>query len=159
MPAPLPSALATTIVTMFELHGLEPSAIAADQELEEIVVKATLLQNSSKYRELCKSEENAEHEYVTKEETQEFVEAYKRIARYTEDDYIKERALKNLINMGLKVNEGLGVQDTRKLLKEFAGSGNILNLNMIIQQARAAKEKVTDKVNKVIEIQSEEIPA
>ena len=159
MPAPLPSALATTIVTMFELHNLGVEQIAADQDLEEIVVKATLLQNSAKYREECKSLENSEHEYVSKEETQEFVEAYKRIARYTEDDYIKERALKNLINMGLKVNEGLGVQDTRKLLKEFAGSGNILNLNMIIQQARSAKEKVMGKVDKVIEIQGEEIPA
>lgn len=152
-------ALATSLVTMYELHGLGVDVIASEQDLEPVVVKATLLQYSQKYREACKGEEKEDKEYVSPEETQEFIEAYKRIARFTEDDYIKERALKNLINLGLKVNDGLGVQDTRKLLKDLGGAGNILNLNMIIQQARADKMRIADRVEKVIEVKAEEIPA
>jgi len=154
-------ALATSIVTLFERENLSLDDIAAQFELEPVIVKGVLLQYSPKYKELERglSENDAEQlahdatREVSKEEMNEFLGAYKEIARYGESEFIRERALRNLINYGKKVTDGLGENDPRKLLKEVASGGNILNLNMIIQNAKAAKDKVRAEMDNILELE------
>jgi len=154
-------ALATTIVTLFERENLSLNDIAAQFEIEPVIVKGVLLQYSSKFKELERGLGENESEQlahdaqreISKEEMGEFLGAYKEIARYGESEFIRERALRNLINYGKKVTDGLGENDPRKLLKEVASGGNILNLNMIIQNAKAAKDKVRAEMDNILELE------
>jgi molybdopterin converting factor small subunit len=144
--------LSSSILEAFETLGLNVEQIAATQELEPVVVKSVLLQYSSKYREECgKKDEN--EEMVGKEEVKGYLAAYKMLA-HSDDDFLRERVLRNLINVGLKVTDGLGENNPRKLLQELGGAGNIIALNAALQKAKEAKERV---MKNTIDIESTEL--
>ena len=152
------NALTSSILEAFETLGLSIEEIAKTQELEEVVVKSVLLQYSEKYRSLVKNNESIkEEDLVTKEETRGYLNAYKMLSN-SDDDYLRERVLRNLINVGLKVTDGLGESNPRKLLQELNSTGNILALNDILQKARVAKEKAMEGLNKIIDIECNDIP-
>ncbi len=146
-----------SILQLFELHNLTPEQIAEQNELELLVVKSLLIQHSAKYREDEKKKED-EKPLVSEDELKEFMGAYKNIARYATCDHLKEKALKNLINVGLKVNDGLGVQDPRKLIKEMGVGNNVNILNLAIRKAREAKDLVKQDSKQIIDVQIEDSP-
>lgn len=133
------NALSSSILEAFETLGMSPEDIATTQGLEIVVVKSVLLQYSEKYKLAAKQADN--DEMVSKDEVKGYVAAYKMLA-YSEDDYLRERVLRNLINVGLKVTDGIGENNPRKLLQELGGAGNILALNEALQKAKAAKERI-----------------
>lgn len=149
------SALATTICALYEDNGLDVDTIAADQEVDKMLVISTLLNFSPKFRAEQAGADKEDQELVTKEELKEFVSDYKRIARYADDEGLRARCLQNLINLGAKVTDGLGANDPKKLLKQVGGAGNIYNLQMIINKAREAKAAVADRVADVLEAEVE----
>src|SRR5512138_2324777 len=105
------NALTSSILEAFETLGLSVEQIAESQNLEIVVVKSVLLQYSSKYKQ---QEGAAPEELVSKDEVKSYVAAYKMLA-YNEDDYLRERVLRNLINVGLKVTDGIGENNPRAL--------------------------------------------
>lgn len=145
------TAIAATIVQLFEIHSLSVEEIASEQELDPLAVKALLIQFSPLYKKSIEESEK-EEEFVSKEEIKEFVESYKSIARYSEEVYVKERALKNLINLGLKVTDGLGEQDPKALIKVLSNNTNILVLSQNLQAAREVRKKAKEGLSKIIDI-------
>jgi hypothetical protein len=165
------NSIATTVVSLYESEGLDIRTIAAAEGLEEITVKAVLLQHSAKYKaelkvldSLVKTgslptpgprddsrdevQDNPLLGLISREEITEFVGIYKEIARYSENDAVRERACKNLINLGADVTDGLGENNAKKLMKEAlkAGKGsiNILVLEQHLQAAKQAKQGVLE---------------
>lgn len=132
------NALSSSILEAFETLGMSVEDIASSQGLEPVIVKSVLLQYSEKYKGEIKTKEE---DLVSKDEVKGYVAAYKMLA-HSEDDYLRERVLRNLINVGLKVTDGIGENNPRKLLQELGGAGNILALNEALQKAKAAKERV-----------------
>lgn len=133
------NALASSILELYETHNLSIEAIAESRELEVVVVKSVLLQHSQKYKDAERN--GAEEELVNKDEVKQYVAAYKMLA-YNDDYYLRERVLRNLINVGLKVTDGLGENNPRKLLQELGGAGNIMALNEALRGAKEAKNRV-----------------
>ena len=149
------NALTSSILEAFETLGLSIEDIAQQQGLEEVVVKSVLLQYSDKYRKLETKKD--EEELVTKEETKGYLNAYKMLI-HSDDDYLRERTLRNLINIGLKVTDGLGENNPRKLLQELGSVGNVMALNEVLKSARAAKERAMEGLNKIIDVECNDIP-
>lgn len=148
--------LSSSILEAFETLGLSIEQIAAANELELVVVKSVLLQYSDKYRKEAGKKEN-EEDLVSSDEVKSYVAAYKMLV-HNDDDYLRERVLRNLINVGLKVTDGLGENNPRKLLEELGGAGNILALNNALQKAKAAKERVKKDMEKIIDITPSPVP-
>jgi hypothetical protein len=162
---PKQTALSISIVTLFEREGLEAAIIAEQLELDILVVKSVLQQYSSKYQELesgigdeSELEKHKGNKEISQQEMTCFMEAYKELARYGESEFLRERALRNLINYGKGVTDGLGESDMRKALKDIASGGNILNLNMVIQNAREAKKGAQKELENILDINAE-VPA
>lgn len=147
------SAQVTTICALYEDNGLTVEQIAEDQGFDKMLVISTLLNFSPKFRSEQSGAEKEDFELVTKAELKEFLTDYKQIARYADDESLRARCLKDLINVGLKVTDGLGENDPRKLLKQVGGTGNILNLQLVINKAREAKAAVMGNVEKIIELE------
>ena len=154
----------TELVALYENEGLTIEELVAATGYAETIILSVLLARSRKYREATKSldlklsspsvniDEDPEHplaKLISDDDLAEYMDAYKAIARNAGDDnlFIKEKVLKNLINLKTKVTDGLGENNPRKLLKE-AGQGN-LNINLLnvyLQGASKAKAKTLDKL-------------
>lgn len=147
------SAQATTICALYEDNGLSVDQISADQGIDKMLVLSTLLNFSPKFRDEQAGIDKEDFELVSMNELKEFLSDFKQIARFADDDNLRARCLKDLINVGLKVTDGLGEQDPRKLLKQVGGAGNILNLQLVINKAREAKALVQSNVDKIIELE------
>jgi hypothetical protein len=145
------NALSSSIIESFETLGLSVEEIAESQGLDVIIVKGVLLRHSDIYRKEEKKEDDLE--LVTRAEVKGYLNAYKMLI-HSEDDYLRERALRNLINVGLKVTDGIGESSPKKIIQELSGAGNILELNSLIQKAKAAKERALEGLNQIIDVES-----
>lgn len=82
------------VVCLYEEHEMPIEDLSIEFGVSPESIKAALLQGSSKYREQLK----ASKEMVSDAEDKLFVEAYKNLALTTDNVFVKERALRNLIN-------------------------------------------------------------
>ena len=138
------TAVQTAIISDYENNSATPEQIAESLELELSAVKATLLQYSSRFRDMLqirpeRSEVLKEQALgfakdepaFSKDELQEVLGAYKQLAMYSEHDHVRERALRNIIN------EAKGRNDVRKeRVVQNGGTINIVTLNNLIVEAR-----------------------
>lgn len=127
-------------------QGMTVVEISESLEVEQVLVKSVLL---SAGQELGDSEDSVEG-LVSKEEVKEFIEGYKSIARFAENEGIREKALKNLVNLGMNVTDGLGENNVREIMKNAGANCNILQLNAILVGAREAKKMAIENVKKMI---------
>ena len=130
--------LETTIVNLYEQENCTLEEICAAEDLDEISVKNVLLTHSKKYRA-----ESCEAELVSKGEVNDYIEAYKCL-RYSSEAHIQERVLRNLINFGLKVTDGMNANDPKKFAKimsEGMKGANVLALNNILKEIRETRKK------------------
>jgi hypothetical protein len=136
------SALVTSVVKMYDELGMSIDEICLEEKLENVVVISVLAQGSKKYREEMKGEiELGDEMEVSKDELKEYIESYKML-RYAEEDHIKERVLRNLINYQKKVTDGLGANDPKKMLgaiRDLNPMGKVLELNERLREMREAK--------------------
>ena len=125
----------TAIVSDYEQNGASPEQIAQDQDLDITAVKATLLQFSSKYRDTLQDKKSAlvEKEDVTEDEYSEILAAYKNLALYSDNDFLRERALRNLINE----RKGRNDPKVKEQVVKSGGTINVFTLNEYIVEARA----------------------
>lgn len=160
------------IVELFEQASLDAATIAAELQVSEAYVQSTLMQFSKRYRaeqRMVKTESAAattkvdfKHPYMEEAELKEFYAAYKNLALTTEDDTIKEKALRTLIDdaRGRKDAEMLKLEHE----KEQANKNQNINLgilNQMIEKARIQKDRLLEEKEKneknVIVIKSEEL--
>jgi len=143
------TALGMDVINL-DKQGLTTAEIAETLEIEEILVKSVLMSQGR-----GKDEEEVE-ELVSKDEVKEFIEGYKSIARFAENENVRERALKALINMGRGITDGLGENNVREIMKEAGANCNILQLNAVILSAREAKKMAIEGVKKMTMIEDTE---
>lgn len=122
------------IVTAFEELGMTPAEIAQDQELDEVSVKAILMQSSALYRKACKNEDSKEDTFnFSDEELVMANQVISNLARYSEDENMQFRAAKY-------------IRDDRKgrldVIKQQTGLNiNVIAFNEHMQKAIAAVER------------------
>lgn len=112
------SASIEQIKALFETNGLSPEQIAEIEQLNVMAVKALLLQNSAKYRELSK--EKPELDFNESDE-QLAIKTIRRIAEFSEEDGI---ALKAAMFMR---NDRKGRLDVKKGMGRLKLQVNVLN--------------------------------
>lgn len=149
------TAFNTAIVTAFEDCGLGAEEIAEQHGLELTAVRAVLIQCSSKYRKQIKKAEKAatsetlapaqnnedqKFELVADEEFDEIRQAYKDLAFTSENDAVREKSLRWLLN------EKKGRNDMVKSIKE-APQLSVNQFNFMLKEARenakASREETT----------------
>ncbi len=161
----LPNALTSSIIECYDIHGMTIDEICKVNEgMEAVIVKSVLLQYSEKYRNLVKllsdnesplakslPAQTQEELIVSKEELKSYINSYKSLI-HEDDAYLREKVLRNLINVGTKVTDGLGENKPSKLLDSLGGVGNIMALNSILQKAKEAKRAAMINVDKIIDV-------
>ena len=90
------NARTTRLLSLFENLGLSLDQIAAEESIPEAEVKAVLYQHSRQYRDSVDKEKSRED--ISDEEFQALLYTYKEIAMHAEDDSVREKALRFLIN-------------------------------------------------------------
>ena len=164
----LPNALTSSIIECYDIHGMTIDEICKVNEgMEAVIVKSVLLQYSEKYRNLVKllsdnesplakslPAQTQEELIVSKEELKSYINSYKSLI-HEDDAYLREKVLRNLINVGTKVTDGLGENKPSKLLDSLGGVGNIMALNSILQKAKEAKRAAMINVDKIIDVTPE----
>jgi hypothetical protein len=121
----------------YEMYGMSVDALADEHSLEPTAVKALLLRHSRKYKENLqeeKEQEGATEEDISRDEYKELIASYKELARFSDNEHIKERALRFLIE------EKKGRND-RRATKAMVGDieQNILIFNESIKKRRQIK--------------------
>jgi hypothetical protein len=125
------------IVTAYEVERMAPAEIAESFEMDELVIKAILLQNSSAYRKAVKSQSTLD---FTDEDTTEMMEIVKRLARYAEDEHLQARCAQYVI-------------DVKKGFKNAGAAASRLNVSVnLIQQ-------VNDQMKRALEAEARTIEA
>ena len=158
------------IITAYEVCGLSPEEIAAQEDLEVESVKAVLLQFSVQYRKsftavtavaIEKGEDvtlgapDPEPE-ITEVEYKAMWDAYKQLAMYSEVDSVRERALR------FALEEKKGRNSARiRALAGVSGNKNVLLLNQVLKKVKEYSSKPTNgetkpAIPKIIDIESVE---
>jgi len=149
------TALEQTILADWEQNKTPIEVIAADQDLEVEVIKSVLMRHSSQYREQNKSGDapspEKEQELLRKAEVEELEAAYKQLALYTDNEHIKERALRHLINdrkgrLDKRVGTGMSMVKNTKI--------NVMVLNETFKRNRQEKmlRQIKDLSGGVLEL-------
>jgi len=152
------TALENTIVTDWESNNTPIEVIAEFNDLESEVIKAVLLRHSKKYRDTQLKDGEAKSkaevdEDLRKEEVAELESAYKQLALYTDNEHIKERALRHLINdrkgrLDKKIGPGTNVVKNTKI--------NVMVLNDTIKRNRQNKvmKQIKDISGGILELEA-----
>jgi len=165
------------IITSYEVCGLSPEEIAAQEELEVESVKAVLLQFSVQYRKVVANSakrngkalavrnngeeiDDTEHEIaasldpepeITEAEYRSMWDAYKQIALYSEVDSVRERALR------FALEEKKGRNSARvRALAGVSGNKNVLLLNKVLRRVKELGNDNGDKpeLPKIIDVEA-----
>jgi hypothetical protein len=128
------------VVTLFEAEGLTPEQIATDRGYDVEFVITTLMQFSRVYKENMRSIEKNKAD-VTDEEYEELLTSYKNLAKYSDDEHLREKALRFLIN------EKKGRNNVQVNPEAKSVVNQILVFNQALEAARQAL-KPTEKVVK-----------
>mgnify|MGYP001567465887 CR=1 FL=1 len=131
----------TSIVTAYEVCKMSPEEIAEAEGLELETVKMALKQYSRAYVAGIK---NGKEDDVSDAEYTQLLGAYKQLALYSDSDFVRERALRQLIN------EKKGRNDNKKTSKSILRT-NILMVNEMIVQARSSSGRVN--LPKIIDVE------
>ena len=131
------NALDAGIKQQYEILGSSPSEIAVEMDIEEAAVKVSLYSHSSMYRKRLEGNEGQDlvgttkDEDITDDEYKEFLQAYKDLALNTDNDFLKERSLKFLLE-SKKAGIGASKLPTVK-------AGDVINIAVINGKIRDAK--------------------
>jgi hypothetical protein len=134
------------IVVAYEELGMTSSQIAADQELDEAVVKAVLLQSSEKYRK--ETQQKVEDGYTDTDLSKAF-DIVRNTAFYSEDEHLRYKAAESIID------EKKGRKDIVKQINNYP-TINALIFNVQLQKAQNAIKRATTKVIDVCPISSKQ---
>jgi hypothetical protein len=124
----------TQLVEMFEELGLEPEQIAQQTGFEVTSVKACLTQNSTKYREMVRTE---------------------KIEGFSDTDEEKAlQVMRNLLNSDdehIQLKAAKYVRDDKRgrldVMKEIQKSGvSVIVFNTTLQKAKQARERAKSKI-------------
>lgn len=163
------TAVNQTIVTAYEVCGLSPEEIAAQEDLEVESVKAVLLQFSMDYRKNTTAvavttikpsvEEDTEEPTtvdpepeISPEEYKTMWDAYKQLALYSEVDAVRERALR------FALEEKKGRNSARiRALAGASGNKNVLLLNQVLRKVKQingnSESKEKPALPKIIDVE------
>lgn len=148
----------TSIVSMYEEHNLTPEDIGRELDCSDASVKSVLAQWSSKYKEILRSQQkNA----LQGEGVDALIEEYEMLRHEAVDKpEVKEKILRNLINLKAKVTDGLGRDNQRELIKLKAKEekddttrGAISALNDFLR-----RQNVLTQGNRVIDVDPQPRP-
>ena len=132
------------IVSAYEVSGMSIPEIAAELELDELAVKAVLLQNSNVFRKECKK--NVELNY-NDDEAQEMKAIVLNLARYSEDERLQFRAAQYVLD------DKKGRLDNVQMSKNMVNVNvNVMTINSIIQKALAAEQRTIDKIKSAMPV-------
>ena len=129
------------IISAFEELDMSPEQIAEDQDLDLTAVKSTLMQFSSKYRQICKKNPESEFNF-SDDEAIRARQVIAQLAQYAEDESLKLRAAMFVLN------DKKGRLDAPKALTG-------LNINVI--QMNEHFKKAIEAVNKVKELSNSQV--
>lgn len=130
------------VVQLYETEGMTPEQIAEVMGIEVEVVKTLLLQTSMSFRAAVQKDNSL----VSEELLQDMFHAYIGLARGAESDAVREKATRHIINLGMKVNKGLGSTDAIvQTARQGGGNINIYMLNQQLQKARSVLAQVKQK--------------
>ncbi len=135
------------IRTQYET-GLGVDDIAGELGVEPAAVKSILLQCCEKYRKDTEDESGSPE--ISDTEYREFLEAYKHLARYGEDEHLRAKCLTRLLD------EKKGRLDARHSPRHQLPSGvnNIFLLNDAIVAGRKDRiQRRINEANKIVDIQ------
>lgn len=148
------TAVDNMLVVAYEVEGMSPEEISEVEELEVSVVKNTLMQHSSKYKQENKSvsqEENTSG--ISESEYQDILNGVKQIALYEEQSHTKLKASLYLIE------EYKGRNDARARGTSKSGAP-VVNINMgaalLNHHLRKAKE-VSARIRQELLIEDREM--
>ena len=138
------SGVERSIVALYE-NGLSVEQIASEESCDVMSVKSVLAQHCGAYRDTLKSAEKseiAEHEY------EEYLEQYKLLRFQDDNPVLRERVLRNLINLKKGVTDGLGANDPKKMAALLAqqnaqqmSNANVGILNNLLRAIRNERNK------------------
>lgn len=140
-------AIQTSIVSLFERYpDMSVEEIASDRNVSVDFVRATLMTKSEVFRNVHKAKE-AKKEFISESELHEFYDNYKALARYTENDAVKEKCLAKLID------DGRGRLDKKEEAKGANVTNNLNIITVMLERAKANKEIVLNPApqNELIE--------
>lgn len=139
------------IVTAFDTLGMLPEAISEEFNFDLISVKATLMQFSSKYRELMKEEPSLNYDV---DEQLEAKSAILSIMRNTEDEHLRAK-------LALKIrDDGKGRLDVvSNILNGGKIDINVFNIRLLEARAAKAKSKEISVESTVTTLSKQEVAA
>lgn len=120
-----------SVITAYETCDLSVEEIAEEFQLDPLAVRMTLRGYSQLYRMREKEGKETKPD-VDDEEYQQILTSYKQIALYSDNDAIREKACRRLMD------------EKKGRLDRNGGGGlkvNVGKINMIIQQTREARTK------------------
>lgn len=135
----------TAIKAGYEINGMTPSEIAEDRGLDLIAVKSALMQCSSKYRKDCGAEPADEDDLnFTNDELRE-------VNKIIFETAISAETSEGEIDWKTRLAAAIYVRDDKKGRKEVmrqmqGNTFNILDFNVQVQQARAMKDRMLNKL-------------
>jgi hypothetical protein len=121
-----------SIVTAYEVCNMTPEEISEAEGLELETVKMVLGQYSASFKMGVRE---GTVEDVSDSEYRQILGAYKQLALYSDSDFVRERAMRQLIN------EKKGRNDNKRSSKQILKT-NILLVNQMLVQARDQKGEV-----------------
>lgn len=117
----------TNIVTAYETLGLKPAEIATEFNMDELAVKATLMQFSGKFRADLRAGEDKSLDFGDTD-LEEANQTIVRLMRHSEDENLQFRAAKFIRN------------DKKGRLDIVKGIGNLnVNISLFNQHLKAAQ--------------------
>ena len=124
-----PSALDSQILALHNA-GCSEEEIAGEVNLDVVAVKYSLLRSSVDYR---KENNKIKQKNITDEEVSEFYESYKNLARGTENEYLKEKTLRWLIE------DAKGYHDNKRNILPLNGGVNLIVLNNSLKELKTRR--------------------
>jgi hypothetical protein len=137
------------IVECYETLDMSVSEIAADQSIDETVVKSVLLQCSQKYREETKLAIRSGH---TDEDVERAFQIIRNTAFYSEDEHLAFRAAESIID------EKKGRKDAVLKLAKNSRPINAYIFNVQFQKAAEAIKRAQHKVIDVCSVNETSSP-
>lgn len=134
------TALDQQIVSMYETLDMDPEEISDDLDCEIEAVKLSLKTHSGEYNKALKHE----IEDITDDEYDQINRAYKQLALFSENDAVREKALRRLRDEKRGRLKSVGNLKSLKV--------NVIQINDSIKKARMLALKNLNRTEEAIEV-------
>lgn len=155
-------AIEASVVSLYE-GGATIAQICESEGLERAVVVTILSAHIPDFADAPAPNPTDDiDKHISDGELNTMFEAYKTL-QYDENPVVREKVLRNCINLKMKVSDGLGKDDPKKLAKlmakEIGKHANIMLLNDMLKKARETKQAQVIDVENVSPPQLEAVNA